>query len=108
MASIKKLKVGQVLYTVSKSRAGNTMLRTVNVHEVKVEEIDPEGHYVIARWNYNRPEKYRAGDVSTWKISKPITVPSVFGTRRLATKEEKAEIQRREPQQSPATSTKEK
>lgn len=92
MATISKLKVGQVLYTVTRSRAGNTMLSTVHVHEVKVEEIDPEGRFVVARWNYNRPEKYLAHDVSTWKVSKPITVPSIFGTRRLANKEEKAAI----------------
>ena len=92
MASMKKIKVGQVLYTVSSGRAGNTMLRTVHVHEVKIEEIDPEGRFVVARWNYNRPEKYWPRDVAGWKVSKPVTVSGIFGTTRLANREEKAAI----------------
>lgn len=89
MAQIKKLKVGQVLYTVTRSRLGNTTLRTVHVHEVVVKEIDPEGKFVIASWNHNRAEKYWAGDVGTWKVSKPVTIDGIFGSQRLATREEK-------------------
>lgn len=92
MATISKLKVGQVLYTVTRSQAGNTTLRTVHVHEVVVLEIGEDGRFVMASWNHNPVRKYWPNEIDGWKVSKPITVPSVFGTKRLATKAEKAEI----------------
>lgn len=92
MATISKLKPGQILYTVTRGRLGNTTLRTVRVHDVKIIEVDPDGKFVVASWNGNRSEKYHRGDVSTWKVSKPVTIEGMFGSERLASKAEKAEI----------------
>jgi hypothetical protein len=95
MASIHKLKVGQRLYTVTRSRMGNTTLRTVHVHDVVVKEIDPDYGFVVATWNYNAPRRYYPGEIATWKVSKPVTVEGFFGSRRLANKAEKAEIMKK-------------
>ena len=92
MAQLSKIRVGQTLYTVSRGRLGNTTLRTVRVHPVTVEEVNLVDGYVIARWNHNRPEKYRLGDISTWKVSEPVTIDGMWGAKRLASREEKAAI----------------
>lgn len=92
MAQINKLKVGQRLYTVTNGRLGNTTLRTVHVHDVVVKEIGPEGRFVVASWNGNPARSYGPHEVSSWKVSEPITVEGFFGSRRLANKEEKTAI----------------
>lgn len=93
MAKLGKLKPGQTLWTVSKGRMGNTMLRTVSVHPVVVKEVHAEDGYVIASWNYNSPSRYFRGEVERWKLQEPVLIRStMLGQARLATKEEKAAI----------------
>lgn len=53
MALISKLAVCQTLYTVTVGKMGNTNLSTVNVHPVRVIEIDSARRFVVARWNGN-------------------------------------------------------
>lgn len=92
MAQLSKIKPGQTLYTVSRGRLGNTTLRTVRVHTVRVVEVDLVGGYVLASWNSNTAKKYGIREVSTWKVSEPVTVEGFFGSRRLAKRDEKAKI----------------
>lgn len=89
---ISQLKPGSVAYTVTKSKMGNTTMKTVNVHEVIVNEVHEEEGYVVASWNCNQARKYFSFDVAKWKKTRPVLIRNSLGQSRLATKEEKAEI----------------
>ncbi len=72
MATISRIRPGQVLYTVTRQKMGNTALSTKAVHAVRVIEVDPNGKFVMASWNTNPARKYRESDVSRWKVNKPV------------------------------------
>jgi hypothetical protein len=82
-----KLKVGEVYFTVSRQKMGNTTMRTVAIHPVRVKEIEPDSRSVIASWNGNAPRRYYDRDYSKWREKQPLLVKSGFG-QRLATREE--------------------
>lgn len=84
---IESLKVGTIAYTITKTKAGNTNLKTTIVHSVVVTEIHEK--YVMASWNGNKPKKFYESSISKWKKNEPVLVSNGFGTYRLATKEEK-------------------
>lgn len=86
MASISKLKPGQTLYTITRQRMGNTTLKTIAIHPVTVREVHED--YVLASWNGNPARKFNASAVSGWKVSRPLTVNTEMGGRRLATRAE--------------------
>ncbi len=93
MAAFKNIKPGQILFTVSRHRMGNTTASTVAVHKVSVESVDEETQTVIASWNSNKSRKYYPSEYSKWKVREPVTVPTWGGLgKRLATREEKAAI----------------
>lgn len=72
MAAFSRIKVGQVLFTVTRQRMGNTTMTRLAVHEVKVLELDPVKRKVRAIWNhFNAPEWYSERQVARWKVSKP-------------------------------------
>lgn len=83
---LESLKPGMVVYDVAKTRMGNTSLRTVSVWPVSIHETG-DG-FVIASWNNNAARKYGRHDVARWRKSKPVTVPTMMGGCRLATREE--------------------
>jgi len=85
---ISKLTVGQVLYNTQRRKMGNTTISTTAVFPIKITEIDPEGNWVMASWNYNGPKKFSQRDVNKWKAKKPILTTYAFGHARLATKTE--------------------
>ena|SRR5579863_1288322 len=85
---ISKLQVGQVLYGTQRRKMGNTTISTTAVFPIKVTEIDPEGNWVMASWNFNGPKKFRQRDVNKWKTNKPVLTTYTFGHARLATKAE--------------------
>jgi hypothetical protein len=85
---ISKLQVGQVLYGTERRKMGNTTTNTTTVFPIKVTEIDPEGNWVLASWNHNRPQKFRQTAVNRWKLTKPVLTTYAFGHARLATKAE--------------------
>ncbi len=85
---ISKLTVGQVLYGTQRRKMGNTTISTTAVFPIKVTEIDPEGNWVKASWNFNSPRKFRQNEVNRWKVKKPILTTYAFGHARLATKAE--------------------
>jgi len=71
MASIKRVTVGQTLYTVTRQKMGNTAMSHSVTHTVTVIEVDPESRFVIASWNGNTARRYRERDVARWKVNKP-------------------------------------
>lgn len=79
MAAISRIKPGQVLFTVSRQKMGNTTMSYDAVHEVRVTEVDADGQFVMASWNSNAIRRYLAIDVAKWKVSRPIVKkPSLF------------------------------
>lgn len=98
MARLEKVKPGQVLYTVTTHRLGNTTLRTVSVHDVKVLEVHIRNgggsDHAVASWNGNRPEKFYRGAVARWKTKKPELVDIGFGAKRLRRRSDAAKESR--------------
>ncbi len=88
MATLSKLTPGQVLYTTSRRKMGNTTISTVAVHSVRVVSIHED--HVMASWNSNPPHKYREREVKGWRVNEPRTVVTAFGARRLARRDELA------------------
>ena len=88
MTDISKLTPGQVLYTVTRGKMGNTTISTVYIHPVRVVSIEPDGRSIMASWNHNAPRRFFARQVEKWRVKEPLTVPGLTGQRRLATRAE--------------------
>lgn len=73
MATISRLKPGQVVYSVQSQRTMRACF------SVTIVEIDPAGQWVLASWNGNRPQKYREHNVKSWKVKKPEPKSTRFG-----------------------------
>ena len=71
MATIAKLKPGQILYDVHRTKMGNTTVSRLGCWPVEVVEVDPEGRWIVAKWNYNRPRKMYRSQVAKLKVRKP-------------------------------------
>ena len=71
MATISKLNVGQILYSVESQRMGNTTMRRKAVFDVRVVEIAPDKRSIRASWNGNPPRIYRENEVGKLRVSKP-------------------------------------
>jgi hypothetical protein len=88
VATLSKLKPGQVLFDVQKRLMGNTTLRDTAIFRVRIDEVFSD--HVIASWNGNRPGKYWRKEIAKWRTSKPYVVNEKFGPSiiitRLATK----------------------
>lgn len=72
MATIRKLKVGQIVYDKHQYKAGNTKMKRWGVYPVVIKEIDPDFRWVIATWNGNPARKYFESSVKQWKVKEPI------------------------------------
>lgn len=90
MASIRNLKPGQVLYTISRRKMGNTTISTTVVHPVEVVRVAEDGRSVVAVWNSNRERTYYERDVTKWRVQRPLLIRQGVGSYRLATKAEHA------------------
>lgn len=86
MATLSKLKVGQVVYSVESGRMGHTTISTVSVYEVQIKEIHED--HVIASWNSNKPQRFGRREIGRWRISKPLTKEGFFGSARLLRRDE--------------------
>lgn len=71
MATISKLKVGQVLYDRHRYKMGRTSMRAWGTWEVVVKEIDPDHRWIIASWNGNPPNKMYPKGVEKLRVNKP-------------------------------------
>ncbi|MGB3251653.1 hypothetical protein [Buttiauxella gaviniae] len=87
---IAALSSGQLVYSVDKTTMGNTSLKTISVYPVTVTEVRETS--VMASWNGNAPRRFSEAAVKKWKVEKPVLVSNGFGTKRLATKDEIAQM----------------
>ncbi len=55
--SIKRLKVGDNLWSSSRQKMGNTTMRETVFHPVRIHEIAPDYSYALVSWNFNPPKK---------------------------------------------------
>ena len=87
---ISALSAGQLVYSVEKTTMGNTSLKTISVYPVTVTEVRETS--VMASWNGNAPRRFSEAAVKKWKVEKPVLVSNGLGTKRLATKDEIAQM----------------
>jgi hypothetical protein len=85
MATLSKLKPGDVLYDVHRHKMGNTTASTVGVWTVRVLEVHER--HIVASWNGNRPERMFEWQVKKLRVSEPILVKCGW-SKRLATRAE--------------------
>jgi len=71
MATINRLKPGQIVYSVERTKMGNTAMTRNALYMIKIIEIDAEGQFVIASRNGNPPRKYSGRSVEMWRVKKP-------------------------------------
>lgn len=83
-----KLTPGMIVYSVGKTKMGNTTLSTVSVWRVQIVSVDTENRTVMASWNSNPVRKFYERDVAKWREKEPVLIRSAFGSARLATREE--------------------
>lgn len=84
---IENLKEGQVVYSLSRHKMGNTTMRTTSVHELQIKRVDALKGTVMASWNHNEPRLFFKNSWSKWRKGKPILISSGW-SQRLATREE--------------------
>lgn len=75
MASIKTLKVGQIVWSVIRQKVGNTTMIRDAVFPVKIISIDLENGTVVASWNGNRPTTCYEREIKNWKVKEPKSDP---------------------------------
>ena len=66
------LKPGDLVFNVTKTKMGNTTLKTISIYPVKIIEVH-ENH-VIASWNGNAPKRFGENVVSKWKKKQPLKI----------------------------------
>jgi hypothetical protein len=86
MATLKNLKPGQVLYSLSRRRMGNTTLKTTDVRSVRIVEVHAE--HVVASYSGHDPRVFWNNEIRKWRTSKPTMKRTFVEASRLATKEE--------------------
>jgi hypothetical protein len=71
MATISKLKAGQVLWDKHKYKMGNTTMTTWGLWQVNVIEVDADGQWIFASWNGNKPKRMYSNEVKSLKVKEP-------------------------------------
>lgn len=69
---ISQLESGMQVWSVTRTKMGNTTISTVIVHPVVIIEI--HDNHVIARWNGNAPRRFGETAIRGWKKEKPLLV----------------------------------
>ncbi len=80
MASIKRLKPGQVVYSIESHKMGNTTITTRSLYQVEIIEVNEELGYVVASWNGNEPKRYFEHSIAKWRVKKPTSKRFIFGS----------------------------
>lgn len=86
MATISKLKPGDVHYDVRSQKMGNMPTTTMACWTVRVIEVHER--HIIASWNGNTPRHMNSMAVQKLRVIKPVMVDSGLGRKRLATRAE--------------------
>lgn len=89
---ISKLKVGDTVWSITRHKLGSTNIPTVSVHPVQIVEVNETS--VVASWNHNKPKQFGLNSIKGWKKEKPVLIKGLFGSQRLATKAEVAELKK--------------
>lgn len=71
MATLSKIKPGQILWSVIRRKMGNTSMSTDSLHKVKVLEVDIEAGFALVSWNGNAPTKYYERQLKSLKVNEP-------------------------------------
>ena len=79
MATITKLKPGQVVYSIQSQRMGNTVLNRRACFTVQIAEVNIDQGWVLASWTGNTPTRYYADSIRKWKVRKPEPKRTIFG-----------------------------
>lgn len=67
MASLDRLKLGQIVYSVGMS--GPPCARVKACWPVCIVAIDREQRFVTASWNYNEAQRYSERHVRKWRLT---------------------------------------
>lgn len=92
---LESLKPGDVVYSLSRGKMGNTTMRTTYVHHVTIKSIDLENQTCVACWNCNRDRTFYRGEWSKWRKNAPVMIRSVMGSSRVATRAEIAALKQK-------------
>lgn len=76
MASIHRLKVDQVLWSVEKERSS---LGKKALFPVRIKEINLDEGWVVASWNSNPPCRFYGNSINKWRVNKPQPKRTVMG-----------------------------
>lgn len=79
MANIKKLKPGQIVYSIETQKLGSTKLSIRALYTVRIVKVNLEIGFVIASWNTNTPQKFYETSVKKWKTERPEPKKKVMG-----------------------------
>lgn len=71
MATLSRLKPGQVVYSVVSQRMGNTTIRRKVCYTVKILAVDLPSKRVQISWNGNAPEWAGEHRAKGWKLKEP-------------------------------------
>lgn len=71
MATLSKLKVGQVVYSIGRRRMGNTTVVREAAFPVRIISIDMEKRCVMASWNHNPPMRFSERHINRWRLTEP-------------------------------------
>jgi len=69
MATLTRLKVGQIVYSIETQYMGRTLVRRRVLYEIKIVEIGDR--FVRASWNGNAPQKFYSNSIKKWRVTKP-------------------------------------
>lgn len=78
MATITRLKSGQIVWDVRRTTMGNTTIKTTSVFPILIEEVNVVEGWVRASWNSNPSRKYYSKSIKKWKVNKPKPKPSLI------------------------------
>lgn len=71
MAKIEKLVPGQILWDVKRNSGFKAMYNKYSSWPVQVVEVNVEGGYIIARWNWNEPKRMGLKSIKSLRIKEP-------------------------------------
>lgn len=72
MATLSRLKAGQILHDYHRERMGNTTMSREGHWTVVVQEIDLENKRALCSWNTNKPRWYYERDLKRLRVKPKV------------------------------------